>query len=340
MFSEKFCCCTIKIRKKVIRGIKWSIFYLDVSLSVSNGVIPSKAIGLSVFPTSAPKLRCTQSISEKVKIAPVIHNIADKVMYTELEIYELQQSVFNQFKKGDDGQNVMNRLRAGGMDFETTFAIALTAAIAYMMYVNGVESFQPVHRYPPRIGEWGNVNNGGPPNVGGYGKGTGPRSITVTGATNSGYERNLIKNAYSQIPSISVEGTDWEITPWSVAKHAHHGPDFGLDPTKYGMTQSDLDSIALNGLINHINQGGTAPNADYVKELQKRWKAFAEHKNVQDCGIQPVMGRDCHVRKHQRTRIFISFDSETGESFTGYQLTKRQSQNHNKIGIIGKNYKN
>ena len=40
MFSEKFCCCTIKIRKKIIKGIRWSIFHLEVSVSVANGVIP------------------------------------------------------------------------------------------------------------------------------------------------------------------------------------------------------------------------------------------------------------------------------------------------------------
>lgn len=55
----------------------------------------------------------------------------------------------------------------------------------------------------------------------------------------------------------------------------HHGPAFGLDPTKYEMTQSDLDSIAINGLIRHINQNGTPPNSKYVKALQKRWQAFA-----------------------------------------------------------------
>lgn len=59
-----------------------------------------QAIGLPIFPTPAPKMRFTQSVSEKVKIAPVIRNIADKVIQTELEIDELQQSVFNQFKKG------------------------------------------------------------------------------------------------------------------------------------------------------------------------------------------------------------------------------------------------
>nr|QUS63743.1 hypothetical protein [Haslea silbo]QUS63948.1 hypothetical protein [Haslea silbo] len=47
------------------------------------------------------------------------------------------------------------------------------------------------------------------------------------------------------------------------------------------------------------------------------------------------MGKDCHVRKHHRTRIFLAFDAESGESVTGYQLTKRQSQNHDKDGIDG-----
>jgi len=44
-----------------------------------------------------PKIRFTQPISEKVKITPVIDNRtnANKVIYTEPEIDELQQSVFN-----------------------------------------------------------------------------------------------------------------------------------------------------------------------------------------------------------------------------------------------------
>ena len=50
MFSEKFCYCTIKGRKKIIKGIKSSLFYLEVIFSVANGVIPSQAIGLPIFP--------------------------------------------------------------------------------------------------------------------------------------------------------------------------------------------------------------------------------------------------------------------------------------------------
>jgi len=196
IFSEKFCCCTIKVRKKIIKGIKWSIFYLEVSFSVVNGVgvIPSQAIGLPIFPTSAPKMRFTQTISQKVKIAPVTHNID-----TESEIDELQQSVFNQFKKVYNVQQVINMLRAGGMDFDTAFAIGLTAAITYMMYVNRVQGFQSVHHYPPRIGEWGNFNNGGPSHVGGYGKGAGPRSITVLGAKGYTLSGDEISNSPSNV---------------------------------------------------------------------------------------------------------------------------------------------
>jgi hypothetical protein len=308
--------------------------------AVSAGLIPAstESIGVPIFPTAAPIMKFTQSVSEKGKIAPVIHNIPGRIIYTEPEIYELEQWSFNQFKTGNDVQQVIRELRAGGMSFETAFATTLAAAVAYMMYINRVQGFQPVHHYPPRIGEWGNVNNGGRPHAGGYGKGTGPRSITVTGATNSGFERNLIQTAYSQIPNLSVDGTNRQITAWSVAKHSHHGPDFGLDPTKYAMTQADLDSIAKNGLINHINQGGTPPNANYVKALQKCWKTFAEHKKVRDCGIQTVMGEDCHVVKHNPTGIFLSFKVDTGESFTGYCLTEKQSIRHDQTGIIGNTY--
>ena len=271
------------------------------------------------------------------RIQPIYNpyvSVLDDYRPSGLYMDKIQRSV-PQHYVSNHSQSVINELRAGSRLTEAAWLL-LTI---WMLQQQSV-GFQTVRQAPPPPHLKCLYGKNYKPGQFGYGKGIGPRSITVTGATNSGSERNLIQNAYSQIPNISVEGTDWEITAWSVAKHAHHGPDFGLDPTKYGMTQSDLDSIAVNGLINHINQGGTPPNANYVKALQKRWKAFAEHKNVQSCGIQPVMGKDCHVVKHDSTRIFLSFDSESGESFTGYQLTKGQSQNHEKNGIIGKNYKN
>ena len=86
-------------------------------------------MGLPIFSTSTSKMRFTHSVSEKVKIATVTHNITDKVIYTEPEIDELQQSIFNQFKKGYNVQQVINILLAGSMDSDTAFTIALTAPI-------------------------------------------------------------------------------------------------------------------------------------------------------------------------------------------------------------------
>ena len=217
-------------------------------------------------------------------------------------------------------------------------AAGLAIIAAIIILANNANGFQPNSHVnvPPHL-QWLYENNYQPGQFG-YGKGVGPRSITVTGATNFGSEGNIIQNAYSQIPNARVKGKNWDITAWSVAKHAHHGPKFGLDPTDYGMTQSDLDNIAEHGLINHISQGGTPPSASYVKALQKLWKEFAEKKNVRYYGIQPVMGKDCHVIKDDRTRLFLSFDAESGHSFTGYELSVNQSRNHRKYGRIGQNY--
>lgn len=68
--------------------------------------------------------------------------------------------------------------------------------------------------------------------------------------------------------------------------------------------------------------GKLKPNAQFVKALQTRWKAFAEYKNVGDCGIQSVMGQNCHVLKHDRRKLFLAIKTNSRESFTGYQLTK------------------
>lgn len=132
-----------------------------------------------------------------------------------------------------------------------------------------------------------------------------------------------IQNAYCQIPNLSVEGTNQQVVPWSAAKHIHHSPDFGLDSTKYGMTQKNLDSIAKNGLINHIRDSGTTPNEVYIKVFQQRWKRFAEHSAFEYRGIETVMGELSHIFKHNDTRTFIGFKANNGESFPGYPLTKK-----------------
>jgi RIO-like serine/threonine protein kinase len=72
--------------------------------------------------------------------------------------------------------------------------------------------------------------------------------------------------------------------------------------------------------------------------MQLRWKKFVEHPNVQDLGIQIVMGKPCRVFKHDKTDLFLSFHRDSRKSFTGYALSRQQSIKHDKTGIIGKNY--
>lgn len=48
--SEKICCYTIKIRKKIIKKAKWLIIYGDFVLRLTNGVVPAQAIGLPIPP--------------------------------------------------------------------------------------------------------------------------------------------------------------------------------------------------------------------------------------------------------------------------------------------------
>ena len=69
-------------------------------------------------------------------------------------------------------------------------------------------------------------------------------------------------------------------------------------------------------------------------------ESFCRTWKIKDYGIQLVMGKDCYVRKYPRTGIFLAVDVEIKESYTGYKLTERQSQNHEKYDTIGKNYKN
>lgn len=178
-----------------------------------------------------------------------------------------------------------------------------------------------------------NLNPEGPGFLGPHGKHSFPRSRAVV--YNSPVK--IVETAYGQIPSLFTPKGE-EITAWSAAKHIHHAPDFGLDPKNYGMTQSDLKNIAAKGLINHYREGGTMPSQKFIMDLQLRWKKFAEHPSVKNLGPQTVLGKSCIVYKHDKTSLFLSFHSDTQESFTGYRLSPKQVFLHNRTGIIGKNY--
>jgi len=193
MFSEKFCCCTIKIRKKIIKGMKWSIFYLEVSLSVANGVIPSQTIGLPIPPQTPAIMRSIHSnadLSKQAIIAQVIQQMPAEIDFTQKEmneLYYLSVECKNNSLSQEELITKITNLR-GGSFVDVAAGLAIIAAI--IILANNANGFQPNPHVivPPHL-QWLYGNNYQPGQFG-YGKGAGPSSITVTGMTqNAGSEK-------------------------------------------------------------------------------------------------------------------------------------------------------
>ena len=73
--SDKFCCCTIKICKKIVRKTKRVFVYVQLILSLGNGLAPTQAIGLPIFPNTPA--------------AQVIKEMPAEIDFTEREIDQL-----------------------------------------------------------------------------------------------------------------------------------------------------------------------------------------------------------------------------------------------------------
>jgi hypothetical protein len=185
--------CTIKVRKKIIEGIKWSIFYLEVSVSVANGVIPSQAIGLTI-PTQTPaimrSIHSNADLSKQAIIAQVIQQMPAEIDFTQKEMNELYhlsvECKNNSLSQEELITKIMN-LR-GGSFVDVAAGLAIIAAI--IILANNANGFQPNPHVnvPPHL-QWLYGNNYQPGQFG-YGKGVGPRSIMVTGMTqNAGSEK-------------------------------------------------------------------------------------------------------------------------------------------------------
>lgn len=163
-----------------------------------------------------------------------------------------KKSVFSLPRRNSDQINDVLRLRGGEIPHQRALEIALAVAVWYYLYRSNFRStaFQtprvPNNQITP------NSHTGGP---GGAGVGSSSSNrIMALGSNrrNEAPDNKILQNAYSQIPNLSVEGTNEQITAWSAAKHSHHGPAFGIDPTQYGLTKTDLKSIQQKGLIKHI----------------------------------------------------------------------------------------
>jgi len=164
-----------------------------------------------------------------------------------------------------------------------------------------------------------------PPHVGGYGKGAGPRSITVTGALqngarNSGPERNFIQNAYNQIPSLSVEGTNEQVTAWSVAKHAHHGPDFGINlPDNFDMNH--YENLDREGRIEYADKH--VPRETIIDYQNEIGKAMTVDDTIHVDGFVGKYKKDVDFKISNKKGL-LSVVNERGEHISTYGVTRNK----------------
>ena len=189
--SEKICCYTIKIRKKIVRKTKRVFVYGQLIFSLGNGLAPIQAIGLPILPTTPLiSIHSNAGLSKKAIIAQVIQDMPAKIVFNKTEmdqLYDLSIKCRDNSISQEELITTLTNLRGGSL-VDVATGLAIIAAI--IILANNANGFQPNPHVivPPHL-QWLYGNNYQPGQFG-YGKGAGPRSITVTRMTqNAGSDK-------------------------------------------------------------------------------------------------------------------------------------------------------
>lgn len=144
--SEKICCSTIRIRQKIIKKAKRLVVYGDLILRLTNGVVPSQAIGLPILPTTPPIMRSIHSDTpKKVIIAQVINNSPEKIVFTEKQMDQLYDLSVKYRNNSMSRKELITELRGGAIE---DWVAAFGVIIAIITLINNVDAFQ----VPPNPG--------------------------------------------------------------------------------------------------------------------------------------------------------------------------------------------
>ena len=161
--SEKICCYTIKIRKKIVRKTKRVFVYGQLILSLGNGLAPTQAIGLPILPSTSPIMRSIHSnagLSKKAIIAQVIQDMPAEIYFTEREIdqlYHLSIECINNSLSQEELITTLTNLR-GGSFVDVAAYLAIIGVIIIM--ASNANAFQPNPNaiIPPHL-QWLYGNN-------------------------------------------------------------------------------------------------------------------------------------------------------------------------------------
>lgn len=200
--SEKICSYTIKVRKKIIKKAKLIMISVDFIFryttaiaSVTNGVIPSQAIGLPIVTTHPPIMRSINlntHLSKNLLSAPILETRTDKIVFSEEQMDKLYEIALKCQNNSMTSEEILVELRGGNIpDIREALLVIMSLVFLNM---EGVKAFQ----IPPGPGAiplphlswlYGNLKS---KHLSGFQKRTGPRSISIirTDTTrNAGSER-------------------------------------------------------------------------------------------------------------------------------------------------------
>jgi hypothetical protein len=146
--SDKICCYTIRIRKKIVRKTKRVFVYEQLIIFLGNGLATIQAIGLPIVPTTPSIIRAIHSnagFSKKVMIAQVIKDMPVEIDFTKREIdplYHLSVECRNNSINREELIGKINNLR-GSAFVDVVAALGLIGAMIIFLTNDWSLAFQP-----------------------------------------------------------------------------------------------------------------------------------------------------------------------------------------------------
>ena len=272
------------------------------------------------------------------QIATIPESKVDKMVLTDQQIEDLNLICYKLEKGSITLDQAVLKLRAGGF-----YDWATLAFIIYMFSLQQGNSFQnvPLPHMDP-VGWLNGRYDRKPMQHTSYKSSKfqlemagvtdemcpGPEMADENGYVMSYEEaRNLVAETY---PGYMQVDENCKITDWQAAKHIYHSSGMGVDISKYGFTQQELNKIRGEsrykggGLIAYARRGYRLPPIEMVEDYQLRLKTSCENAPIKKTNVPyyDVNGAwQARVfatpESEDSSPIIIAFNESTGDLITG-----------------------
>ena len=273
------------------RKAKRLCLYVVFMFAISQPLVPCVAVVLPLAPPAIDRLSPMEESRIRAnknypQIAATPASKVDKVVLTNSQIKEVD-IIFGKYFNGSlNLEETILELRAGGF-----YDWATLAFIIFMFSVHQSDSFQrvPLPHMDPFGWVTGKYDQKPMPHIN-YQSSKfqlemagvtddmcpGPKMADENGFVMSYREAyNLVAETY---PGYMQVDENCKITDWQAAKHIYHATGMGVDISKYGFTQQELEKIRGEprykggGLIAYARRGYRLPPIKLIQDYQGRLK--------------------------------------------------------------------